>query len=89
MTDIVLKDIDPSLRERIERVARARGWSLPVALQHLLEQGLFALEGGRGVRGAFDPNESGVLEAAIAAMQDVPDDPGFARIGRVPDPSAG
>ena len=32
MTDIVLKDADPVLFDRIRRVADARGWTLPRAL---------------------------------------------------------
>ena len=81
MIDIVLKDIDPALRERIERVARAEGWSLPQALAKLLEAGLRSSEHKRS---SFDDREQGVLAAAVAALQDVPDDPGFASIGRMP-----
>lgn len=80
MTDIVLKDIDPALRARIEQVAQAHGWSLPDALQKLLEAGLEAIEDGR--RQVFDGREEGILAQAIAAMEQVPNDPGFALIGR-------
>ena len=79
MTDIVLKDIDPALRARIEQVAQAHGWSLPDALQRLLEAGLEASEGGRQ---GFDGREQDILAEAIAAMEQVPNDPGFALIGR-------
>lgn len=79
MTDIVLKDIDPALRARIEQVAQAHGWTLPDALQKLLEAGLEASEGGRQV---FDGREQDILAQAIAAMEQVPNDPGFALIGR-------
>lgn len=81
MTDIVLKDIDPALRERIERVAREEGRGLPETLSRLLEAGLAAIEHRRS---SFDDREQTVLAAAVAALQDVPDDPGFASIGRVP-----
>ena len=44
MTDIVLKDIDPVLADRIRRVAEARGWNMHDTLYHLLEHGLFITE---------------------------------------------
>lgn len=84
MTDIVLKDADPVLVDRIRRVADARGWTMPRALQYLLEQGLHVYEGDGAVR--FDNSEADVLQAAIAALEQVPDDPGYAAIGRVAKP---
>lgn len=81
MIDIVLKDIDPALRERIERVAREEGRSLPDTLSRLLEAGLNSAEHRRS---SFDDREQTVLADAVAAMQGVPDSPGFAAIGRVP-----
>jgi len=80
MTDIVLKDADPVLVDRIKRVADARGWTMPRALQYLLEQGLHVYEGDGSVR--LDNSEADALQAAIAAMEQVPDDPGYAAIGR-------
>ena len=80
MTDIVLKDADPVLFDRIRRVADARGWTLPRALQYLLEQGLHVYEGDGSVR--LDNSEADALQAAIAALEQVPDDPGYAAIGR-------
>ena len=41
MTDIVLKDVDPILAERIRRVSQARGWPIHDTIFNLLEQGLF------------------------------------------------
>lgn len=84
MTDIVLKDADPVLVDRIRRVADARGWTLPRALQSLLEQGLHVYEGDGSVR--LDNSEADALQAAIAAMEQVPDDPGYAAIGRTASP---
>lgn len=81
MTDIVLKDIDPVLSDRIKRVADARGWSVPKTLLHLLEQGLHVYEGDGAVR--FDNSEADVLHAAIAALEQVPDDAGYSLIGKV------
>lgn len=87
MSDIVLRDIDPMLEGRIRQLADARGWTLPQALQWLLEQGLHAYEQGKAVR--LDPGESDVLQEAIAALEGVPDDPGFSLIGReLPAPAS-
>ena len=70
MTDIVLKDIDPVLADRIRRVAEARGWSMHDTLFHLLEQGLFISESE--VRSGFNDREVDVLSAAISALKEVP-----------------
>ena len=75
MTDIVLKNIDPVLADRIRRVAEARGWSMHDTLFHLLEQGLFATEAE--VRSGFNDKEVDVLSAAISALKDVPPGHGF------------
>lgn len=80
MTEIVLKDADDVLLDRIGRIARRRGWDLSTALMHLLERGLDAFEGNGELH--FDGGEADVLQAALDAMQEVPDDPGFALIGR-------
>jgi hypothetical protein len=80
MTDIVLRDIDPVLAERIKRISDKRGMSLSQTLLELLEHGLHAYEGDGAVR--FDNSEADVLQAAIAALEGVPNDPGFALIGR-------
>lgn len=86
MTDIVLKDADPVLMDRIGRVAEARGWTVARTLLHLLEQGLHVVEGDGSVR--LDHQEADALAAAIAALESVPDDSGYALIGRV-DPAHG
>lgn len=86
MTEIVLRDIDPVLADRIRRVADARRWSLPQTLLHLLEQGLYAVEADINVR--FSDTDSDALQEAIAALEQVPNDPGFSLIGRVERPQA-
>ncbi len=86
MTDIVLRDIDPLLAERIKRLGDARGWPVHDTLLRVLEQGLHACEGHGAVH--FEDSETGALEAAIAAMEQVPSDPGFALIGRSGAPPA-
>jgi len=82
VTDIVLRDIDPVLAERMRRIGEARGWSPVETLSRLLEYGLYQAEGDGRVR--LDDRESDVLASAIAAMEHVPNDPGFALIGRAP-----
>ena len=44
MADLVLRDLDPLLEERIRRVAVARGWTREYTCVALLEQGLFSSE---------------------------------------------
>ncbi|WP_199268742.1 hypothetical protein [Cognatiluteimonas profundi] len=80
MTDIVLREIDPRLFERIRRIGEARGWDVPDTLLNVLMHGLEAFEGG--ATPVFADAEAHALEAAIAALEHVPDDPGFALIGR-------
>ena len=81
MTDIAFTDIDDVLLERIRRVAERSGWTLPRTLRHLLEQGLYAVEGDGGL--SFDNSEADVLQAAISALEGVPDGV-FSLIGQVP-----
>jgi hypothetical protein len=80
MTDIVLRDIDPLLFERIRRIGDARGWDMADTLLQVLTHGLESFEGGAAP--VFADAEAHALEAAIAALEHVPDDPGFALIGR-------
>lgn len=81
MTDIVLKDIDDVLADRIRRVAERHGWKMEGALLHLLEQGLNLYEGDGAI--SLDSAESDALQAALEALKEVPDDPGYSLIGRV------
>ncbi|MDR6990060.1 hypothetical protein [Luteimonas sp. 3794] len=85
MTDIVLKDLDPALLERITAYADTQGWGQARTLRFLLEQGLRASIGDERV--SLDPAEDGVLAAAIGALEQIPDDT-FALIGRGPAQSA-
>jgi len=83
MTDIVLRDIDAVLADRIKHLAEARGWDMHETLQTLLEQGLYACESGLNVH--FSDREANALKNAIAALEDVPDDSGYGLIGRAPE----
>jgi hypothetical protein len=80
MTDLVLRDIDPVLAERIRKVAHTNGWDMHETILHLIERGLYASEGG-ALR--FDGTESDVMQSVIAALETVPNDPGFSLIGRI------
>lgn len=80
MTDLILRDIDPNLAERIRKVAQTNGWTVHQTIMHLIERGLYASEGG-ALR--FDGAESDVMQSVIAALETVPNDPGFALIGRI------
>lgn len=81
MTENIMLNIDPLLLARIRRMATAKGWTEPQALAHLLEHGLFACEAELAAR--FDDSDADALQAAIAALEQIQDDPGFANIGRV------
>lgn len=80
MTDIVLRNVDPLLADRIRRVAEAHGWAPQTALVHLLETGLFSVESDMAAR--FSDTDANALQAAISALEQLPSDPGFAQIGR-------
>jgi hypothetical protein len=84
MTDLVLRDIDPNLAERIRKVAQTNDWTIHQTIMHLIERGLYASEGG-ALR--FDGAESDVMQSVIAALETIPNDPGFSLIGRIDRPS--
>lgn len=85
MNDIVLRDIDEVLLDRITRVADRRGWTLSRTLLHVLEQGLFAIEGDGKL--SFDNSEADVLQQAIIALEGVPDGV-YSLIGQLPGDAA-
>ncbi|TWI13640.1 hypothetical protein [Aerolutibacter ruishenii] len=87
MSETLQIQLDAVLLERIRRVAQARGWSDAVAIRHLVEHGLFAVE-PRGEPSLNDA-DAGILQSAIAALEGIPDDPGFSLIGRASGDQAG
>lgn len=87
MSESLQIQLDAVLLERVRRVAQARGWSESAALRHLVEHGLFALE-PRGTP-RLDDHDADILQSAIAALEGIPDDPGFSLIGRASDGQAG
>ena len=86
MTELTIRDIGPLLMERIKRVADAHGWSQQHALIHMLETGLFECEAELASK--LTDSDSMALKAAIAALEGIPNDPGFARIGRAEAPAS-
>jgi hypothetical protein len=80
MTNIVLRDIDTDLADRIRRLGDAHGWETEETLRRALDLGLQACENSAAIRLA--EHESAVLQSAIAALEQAPNDPGFAMIGR-------
>lgn len=73
-------ELEPLLLERVRRFAGTRGWSLERALGQLVERGLLAAEAEAMPR--FDQSDDEALRAAINAMEQIQDDPGFSLIGR-------
>ena len=80
MTDIVLRDIDAILADRLKLLAEQRGWDIHHTLLTVVEQGLYACESGALVH--LDDREANALQQAIAALEKVSDDAGFGLIGR-------
>ena len=70
MADVILRDVDPLLLERISRLAVARGWTREHSSMMLLEQGLFA--GEHEMSHGFEHPEVDVLSEAIHALQALP-----------------
>jgi hypothetical protein len=87
MSETLQIQLDTVLLERVRRVAQTRGWSEAVAIRHLLEHGLFAVEPRGEPR--LDDLDANILQSAIAALEGIPDDPGFSLIGRAGDGQAG
>jgi hypothetical protein len=75
MADLLLRDIEPMLSERLARVASARGWSLQETALRLLEQGLLVSE--QEIRAGFASTEVDALAEAIAALKVLPVGRGF------------
>ena len=84
MTETLSIEIDPLLLARVRRVAAAHGWSEQQVLTHLVEHGLFACEAELAAR--FNDSDAQALQEAIAALEQIQDDPGFSLIGRAEVP---
>ncbi len=80
MSETLLLDINQVLLERVRRLATSKGWSQPATIIHLLEHGLFACE--VEVVARLDDTDADALKAAIDALEQIDNDPGFSLIGR-------
>lgn len=85
MTDLVLRDINPDLNDRIRMLADIQGRSVHEVMGEVLAHGVHACE--VRLRKQLDLKEETALKHAIAALEQVPDDAGFGLIGRVPEAS--
>lgn len=81
MTDLVLRDLDPGLAGRMRKLAELQGRSLHDVMAEVLESGVRECE--MRLRKQLDLQEEAALKQAIAALEQVPDDPGFGLIGRL------
>jgi hypothetical protein len=79
MPDLILRDIEPALLDRVRRLADTQACSLEAALLAVLERGLAC---SSDFDSGLDDSDARVLREAIAALENVPSDPGFALIGR-------
>ncbi len=83
MADILLRDIDPEMAERIKALARERGWPIHDVILHLLRQGLGLAEPEppkepgdiARLHGAWDEHESRAFDEAVQALQRLKDEP--------------
>ena len=71
MTDILLRDIDPALIERLNRVAAANGWPSDESLRNVFEHGLHALELAATLR-LNEREENALQSLRIAGAQSHP-----------------
>ena len=86
MPDILVRNIDNALAERIKTLARERNWSINEVIVHLLRHGLGL--GGEDLThrevhdiaelsGTWKPNESSVFREAVEAFQKIEGTPLF------------
>lgn len=93
MPDLVVRNIDHLLAERIQSLAKARQWSVNDVLLHALRRGLGVAENGAQVEteldveglvlhtGLWDPAEQAAFEEAVQALSRVRKDTLVALLG--------
>lgn len=82
MADILLRDIDADMAERIKTLARERGWPIHDVIMQLLKQGLGIIEPEPAAQpgdiarlnNAWQDTESRAFEEALKAFETLPDD---------------
>ncbi len=82
MADILVRDIDERVAERIKEVARQKGWPLNDVVLYLLKQSLGFIEPEpppipgdiARLSGAWGDEEMKAFESAMSALDGLPDD---------------
>lgn len=78
MPELILRNIDSAVLQRVRHWADAQNCSLDAAVAWLLDRGLAA----SAEVGDLEEFDARILAEAISALESVPSDPGFALIGR-------
>ena len=82
MADILLRDVDNGMVERIKQIARERGWPIHDVLLHALKQGLGIIEPEppkepgdiARLAGSFEDTETRAFDEALRALKQLEDD---------------
>ena len=81
MPDFLIREIDNDIADRIKRIARDRGWPINDVILRLLKEALGMVEPEpplpgdiARLSGAWQDEESRVMEEAMKAFQRLPDD---------------
>lgn len=82
MADILLRDIDPEMAERIKALARERGWPIHDVILHLLKQSLGLADPAppkepgdiARLHGAWGEDESRAFDDALRALERLEND---------------
>ncbi|MDN5924505.1 MAG: hypothetical protein L0H70_05845 [Xanthomonadales bacterium] len=82
MPDILIRNIDEVMAERIKAVARERHWSINDVILHVLSHGLGLKHGDplwikeadiAHLGGTWDPEEARAFKEAMSALEEVPE----------------
>ena len=82
MADILLRDVDIGMVERIKEIARERDWPIHDVLVHALKQGLGIIEPEPAkvpgdiarLAGSFEDTETRAFDEALRALKQLEDD---------------
>lgn len=85
MADILLRDVDAVMVERIKQIARERDWPIHDVLLHALKQGLGIIEPEppkvpgdiARLTGSFEDEETRAFNEALAELRKLRDDTPF------------
>lgn len=85
MADILLRDVDAGMVERIKQIARERDWPIHDVLLYALKQGLGIIEPEppkvpgdiARLAGSFEDSETRAFDEALAELRKLRDDTPF------------